>query len=590
MSDIVFPPRSFEDIVQWLPRLAGPFTLAELALAAAILLLAFAGPGLGSRRYDRIEQRFSALARHPTRQIIAVGLLAVVARAVALPWVGQPEPLVHDEQSIFLQAQTFMAGRLANPVHPFWEHFEAFYVNQVPAYASMYFPGRGAPLALGLLVADNAWVGVWMSVVFMCMAATWMLQGWVSLPMALLGGVLVTLRLGVFSYWINSYFGGAFAASGAMLVVGALPRILREPQWRHGALMGLGAAILMTSRPYEGALLCLPVAVMVLVRLARPRWRSGRLAFAKVAVPVIALVGAGGALMLAYDSATTGDPLKTPYSVHRETYASAPAFLFSSPVASEKRGPAYFRNYFSKEAEVYDRARGSAMQLFRSVLAKLFHTWNFYIGPIFTIALVAGLSSARREWFLPATLSIFLFGYVLETWNFPQYTAPIYPVLLILMMRGFERLRPWQVAGRPVGLFLTRAMPTAAVMVLALPTGLLFSGEVSHSHRALQEACCAYDSRNVRYEVARKLAASPGRDLVLLKDGPQNPMFVDMAYNDPDIDRSEVVWAHRLGPEKDLKLQRHFAGRRVWEFEWLPDTNPGYRLVELRPPAPAATD
>jgi hypothetical protein len=230
------------------------------------------------------------------------------------------------------------------------------------------------------------------------------------------------------------------------------------------------------------------------------------------------------------------------------------------------------------------------MQLFRSVLAKLFHTWNFYVGAIFTIAFVAGLRSARREWFLLATLLIFLCGYVLETWNFPQYTAPIYPVLLILTMRGFERLRPWQVAGRPVGLFLTRAMPTAALVVLALPVGLLTFGGVSHSDRALQEACCAYDSRNVRYEVARKLAASPGRDLVLLKDGMQNPIFVDMAYNDPDIDSSEVVWAHRLSPEKDLKLQRHFADRRVWEFEWQPDANPDYRLVELTPPAPAATD
>lgn len=206
------------------------------------------------------------------------------------------------------------------------------------------------------------------------------------------------------------------------------------------------------------------------------------------------------------------------------------------------------------------------------------------------LALVAGLRSARREWFLLATLSIFLGGYVLETWNFPQYTAPIYPVLLILTMRGFERLRPWQVAGRPVGIFLTRAMPTAAVVALALPIGLLIFGGASRSDRALQEACCAYDSRSVRYELAKRLVAIPGRDLVLLKNGPQNPVFADMAYNDPDIDGSEVVWAHRLGPEKDLKLQRHFADRRVWEFEWQPDTDPGYRLVELSPPAPVATD
>jgi len=214
------------EAIQWAVGRAGSlYLILEVAAAAAILLLAVLRPHWGSAVAQKVEHAFRGLAHSPTRQIIAVGVLAVVARAAVLPWLGAPAPTVHDEQSLLLQAQTFVAGRLAKPTHPFWEHFETIHLNQVPAYASMYFPGRGVPLALGLLIADNAWVGVWISFALMAMAAVWMLQAWVSLPLAFLGGVLVVTRLGVLSYWINSYWGG---------------RVLRS--WRHACCRGPPAA------------------------------------------------------------------------------------------------------------------------------------------------------------------------------------------------------------------------------------------------------------------------------------------------------------------------------------------------------------
>ncbi len=582
MVNVPFPPRNIEEIYYWLDRAGGIFSFTQLALGLAVLLLAVVAPRLGSDFFGRIERGFSGLANRPVAQILVVGALAVVLRAAVLPWLGAPSPTVHDEQSLVLQAQTYLAGRLANPTPPLWEHFETFHVNIVPAYASMYFPGRGLPLAAGLLLADNAWVGVWLSFVLLCMAAVWMLQGWVSLPFAFLGGVLMVLRLGVFSYWVNSYWGGAFTALGAMLVIGALPRILRQPGWGNGLVIGLGAAILMTTRTYEGALLCLPVATLLLMKFARPSWPGPRLALLKTAVPALLLIGLGGVALLQYNQATTGSYAKTPYDLNRETYSSAPAFLISKPIVSQNRGPAYFRDFYEAEASNYGR-RNSPATIVLSVVGKVFYTWNFFIGAILTAAFAAGLWAARRSYFLIGTLLFFCAGYFIETWNFPHYTAPIFPVLLILMMRGFEWLRNFQWRGRPTGLFLTRAMPAATALILLLPLSSVILGAPAISANSSSHSCCAIGKDDLRKRLVAQLAASPGRDLVIVKVGPNNPLHYELVFNEPDLEKAAIVWAHDLSPEREQQLRAHFRGRRVWTFEWLPDTADGYRLTQTTP-------
>src|SRR6202030_4831552 len=151
--------------------------------------------------------------------ILVVGLAALIVRAVLLPILGIPQPHINDEFSHLLLVDTLAHGRLTNPTPAMWTHLETFHVLMRPTYSSMYSPGQGLILAAGEVFARHPFVGVWLSIGIMCAGIWWMLQGWVTPQWALLGGILAILRLGIFGYWANSYWGGAVAAIGGALVL-----------------------------------------------------------------------------------------------------------------------------------------------------------------------------------------------------------------------------------------------------------------------------------------------------------------------------------------------------------------------------------
>ena len=144
-------------------------------------------------------------------------------------------------------------------------------------------PGRHLRWRLDRSLFGHPWFGVWLSAGLLAAALCWALQGWLPPGWALFGA-FIGLDLCLFSYWMNSYWGGAVTAIGGALVTGAWIRITRAKQWRYAWVLGIGAVIVVLSRPFEGLLLLVPTLIALglanrsgaRVVTDRADWRCGR--------------------------------------------------------------------------------------------------------------------------------------------------------------------------------------------------------------------------------------------------------------------------------------------------------------------------
>lgn len=540
------------------------FTVAEIAVTLLAILVSFAAPGLVNTPGKRLEAIARPLYAQPWRVVAVVMFTAIVLRGALLPLVGPAVTRVHDEHSLLLQAQTLISGAFAAPAHPFWRHFESFHINVVPTHASIYFPGRGVPMAIGLWLANEPWVGIWLSMILLSGAVAWALMGWVRPSLALVGGLIVVVRFGVFSYWINAYWGGAFTALGAALAFGAMPRLWRAFDWRNGALLGIGLLILMTTRPFEGLLFSLPIAALVAWRA----WRhiAGReyAAILRVALPAGLCVALGMGAILASNHAATGNYRTTPYDLNRERYAMAPAMLASDPIQPLTSPSERFRAFYEWEAEFHDR-RETISGTVGSVVSKLAKLWKFYIGGALVIPLLLGaaiLARGRGAALLPA-ISV-VAGFLFVTWDFAHYVAPILVVLILAVVVGLDRLRGWCWRGRAIGAALARSLVGVCALMLAMPVAYLTTGFPTMTNNHWDAACCAFEAQTTQTRMTAQLRRLPGRDLVFVRNRPGDLIHTEWVYNEPYPDAAEIVWARDLGNRRNAALRAYYREHRHW--------------------------
>src|SRR5215813_11061259 len=277
-----------------------------------------------------VLNKLGCIAEHQWLCVSLMGLVAFAGSAAVGLLVGIPQPKFHDEFSYLLAADTFAHGRLTNPTHPMWIHFESFHIIQQPTYMSKYPPAQGLVLAVGQLIAGHPIVGVWLSFGVMCAAICWMLYAWVSPRWALLGGALVVINpmLGIAGDWAQSYWSGAVAATGGALVFGGIRRLMRRRGVRDSLLTGAGLAILANSRPFEGLLVSLPAGIFLFIHIINQRGHALWTSIERIALPILLVLAVTITGMGFYNLRITGNSFRMPYQIHEEAYAMAPIFLW----------------------------------------------------------------------------------------------------------------------------------------------------------------------------------------------------------------------------------------------------------------------
>jgi hypothetical protein len=517
-------------------------------------------PSDAKLRFHLVLTKLGYIANRRWLCVTVTGLVAFAGSAAVGLLVGIPQPKFHDEFSYLLAADTFAHGRLTNPTHPMWVHFESFHIIQRPTYMSKYPPAQGLVLAIGQLIAGHPIVGVWISFGLMCAAICWMLYAWVSPRWALLGGALALINpmLGIAGYWAQSYWGGAVAATGGALVLGGVRRLIRQPRVYVSLLTAIGLAILANSRPFEGLLVSLPAGIFLFIHIINQRGQALRISIERIALPILVFLAVTITGMGFYNLRATGNPFRMPYEIHEETYAMAPVFLWQKLRPEPEYRHKVIRDFYTTYAVFFYTSQRSISgflieDVYRLLLLR-FRAINIFTIPVIIVIPVLVAWALRDNWARRALLIYFLLalGLLTETFKLLHYVAPITGLDYYFVLTAL-RLAQWR--NRKIGQLMLWLTPLLAIAVLVVS---LYGTIKKDNSSSWQEQ---------RAQVLRELKQEDGKHLIVVSYGPGHSFQNEWVYNEADIDHSKVVFARAINSTQDCQLVEYFKSRRIWSLD-----------------------
>jgi len=437
-------------------------------------------------------------------------------------------------------------------------HFESFHINISPTYQSMYPPAHALALAIGQKLTGVPWVGVLLSTAAMCGAIYWMLLGWLPPGWAWLGGAFAVLRYGIFSYWINSYFGGSVTALGGAFLLGALPRIRREPRTWTAMIFVLGLLILANSRPLEGLCFSIPIVLSAIVFFIRNRETTGTVSGKKF-MPALVLLIAGLGWMLYYNWRGTGNPLLMPYVLNFKTYHISQPFLFAKPnPIPEYRHEAMRVFYVYHEFHDLLRLKYEGVGYFLRLRGTVFY--GFFLWPFLLLAAPALYAMSRDRKFRVVLMALGLMAADLFAQIWPpegHYAAPAAGAMILL---GLYALRHFRKSHPSYGIWACRAIVIVFGAWLISPT----VEPMLSPYGADVDFAPALPMEIQRERIKSDLEARSGKQLLIVRGGYHEVPWMDWIYNQADIDHSHVIWARDMGYLKNKELLAYYSDRQVW--------------------------
>jgi hypothetical protein len=497
----------------------------------------------------RISSRLGGVQRalESKRAPLVFGL--VFGAIVWWTW-GQvhPKGLLHDELAYLLQAKLFATGRWTAPAPPMPEFFAQPHVLNDPLVASKYPPGHSLLLALGELVGMPALV----------IAALSALRGALVFALArrLTNGV-VALGTGMLLLHGHSlYFGASFfseTTTGALLLVAwyALLRWHQEGGRGWMALVGLAVGWCAITRPFSAVLFALPIAVVVLRRLARThQWRELGVGLA-VGTAVL------GVLPL-WSARTTGDWRVSPVAVYMRDYMpfDRPHFGYDSTPPRRTPPPdlAYVNTRLDSVQRTHTLANVPETARLRSKFLAAQSWWEPV--PQAGFALI-GLLAAPGAALLGAVTALVVFlGYLAHpTWpNWTIYYMETAPVFAFYAVAGFtvilralarEPEREWRWARAPRAAF--------ALLVTLVCTLGMIRIELRFNRRL------HLGNANFPRRFAMAVANMPPNSILFVRHAKWHEPDWSIVENDPDFAAARTWIAYDRGDSANAELLRRVS-------------------------------
>ena len=495
-------------------------------------------------------------------QAVLLFTLCLGGRLALLHEKPVPVPMVHDEYSYLLAADTFAHGRLTNPTPQFWSHFETYQELLHPTYMAKYPPGQGIALAAGQIFFHLPFAGVMLSCAFMCMALYWALCSIVPQRWAFLGGIVAVIQIGWLGYWDNSYWGGAMAALGGCLFIGALLRLTRRFTVLHAATLAFSLFLLAITRPYEGLLLAFPGLLWLAVAIARNSRKELR---PRALTAFLLILAAGGSWMGYYNWRVTGWALKLPYIEFHRQYEATPIFAFQHMASPGNIAVSDQKNQYEKiNHPIYMQYRIRNNFLVIS-FTRARSIWTYLSGSAFLLAplgLFLCWRNRKIRW-LTLLLAFMFVGWEAESWLFMHYYAPATPVIYALGLIGLRALCCWK-RKQHIGQLLIMA----SLLFFALATvAELAQGPVFKMLNIPYQPANWNETNFLRQKASAIsiLDNIPGNHMVLVHYFQEHDPAKEWVYNGYDIPGQRIIWAHDLDPpDPDKPLICHYRNRHVW--------------------------
>jgi hypothetical protein len=248
------------------------------------------------------------------------------------------------------------------------------------------------------------------------------------------------------------------------------------------------------------------------------------------------------------------------YQVNRQTYATAPYFLWQTPRAEPAYHHEVLRSFYRWELGHFEESR-TFLGFVKSSAVKLEEWWQFYLGPALTLPLLAlpwAVRERKMRWpiIVAACLAI---GLSVQTWTLPHYFAPATGLLLLIVTQCIRHLRLWRWQHDRMGQSLVRLLPAVLCALIVLRVAAVI-GKAPIEPR--------WPRGNLeRPRVQSELQNASGTHLVFVSYGPNHDPDWEWVWNSCDIDQSKVIWARDMGEAANRELLAYFRGRQSWRID-----------------------